>query len=209
MSIVPDRPVILHTTPDLFAKWLERLTWNVWTHRYRDGERWVTIDRARARMEPTNDGSVVCEMMGFWHHLRMDEALGEVDCLEGLPRAFVTFHAVPVSPDRIQAFSTCSEPVLSPLIDAIWAGIAATWPESGLSAPGSQDCDTLAKMPRLPKRQADLLKWKRVWLLIHGRLHRDNIKTISAWLRQTHGDLPRSRETLGQIIAAGRAGLLD
>lgn len=65
--------------------------------------------------------------------------------------------------------------------------------------------------PALPKRGGYKRRWRQVWRLIRPEVAKAKTAAeIAAWLERTHPDLTANNpETVGRIIAAGEAGLLD
>lgn len=203
MTTILQRPLILHTTPDRFATWLEDATATADRERFESDAGKVQLGRAR-RLYPYSEDHIALTMYGAW-----------IDALETKARPLdnaVTFtiHSLASDPHRIQVTTRCALPEVHPYLDRLADAIAAIWPEAGVGepseGPGADVID--ADGVHVPSKQAVRLKWRRVWNLINGQVGRKSLAEISLWLEKAHPDLPRSRDTLTRIIRAGEAGKL-
>ena len=63
---------------------------------------------------------------------------------------------------------------------------------------------------RVPNKPKVIARWYETWLKVKGEADRGRTnRHISDWLRRVHPELKASPELVGDIIAAGRRGLLN
>src|SRR5262249_13897569 len=66
------------------------------------------------------------------------------------------------------------------------------------------------RVPRVPCRPKDWLRWHATWQHVKDEAHRGKgYAHMTEWLRRTRPELRCSPDTMADIVAAGHAGLLD
>ena len=94
------------------------------------------------------------------------------------------------------------------------AELGGAYPESGLTGQAVDDgvmpLATNALSDILPSRAVQREKWAQTWRMIRVQWTKQLVaRDVADWLARSHPSYPHSRETVGKIIKAGSAGLLD
>ena len=89
-------------------------------------------------------------------------------------------------------------------------GCADPWSERSAPAQGAEVPVQVVPGVRVPNKPKVIARWYETWLKVKGEADRGRTnRYISDWLQRVHPELKASPELVGDIIAAGRRGLLN